>query len=121
MDAAINGNPVARVLLEIYRPIAKTSINVPAGILIDLLYGFGLASIFLMLYRCLPGANGIQKGCSFGALVWFLRVAMSVASTWMMLQVPFDALLYLLATGMAEMLVLGLVYGLLLSPRSGSA
>lgn len=117
MDGLINGNPFARRLFEVYEPIARTSINVPAGLVIDLLYGFGLAATFLVLYRCLPGSTGVPKGCSFGLLVWLLRVVMSVVSTWMTLQVPFEALLYVLTTGLIEMLVLGCFYGLFLSPK----
>ena len=32
MDGFINANPLARRLYEVYQPIAKTSINVPAGV-----------------------------------------------------------------------------------------
>ena len=116
LDGLINANPLARRLNEIYKPIAKTSLNVPAGVLIDLIYGFAMAGIFLLLYSSLPGDIGIVKGISFATLAWFFRVVMSVASNWMMYKVSKSTLLYSLFTGLGEMLILGLLYGLFLKP-----
>jgi len=116
MDAVINANPLARKLLEVYKPIAKTSLNVPLGIVIDLVYGFVMAGIFLLLYTALPGETGLVKGISFTILAWFFRVVMSVASNWMMYKVPGKTLVYTLLTGLGEMLVLGIIYGLFLKP-----
>ncbi len=116
MDGLINANPWATRLLAVYKPIAKNSINAPAGIVIDLAYGFILAGVFLLLYASLPGDTGLVKGISFVLLVWFLRVVMAAASTWMMFTVPVPTLLYQLATGLGDMLVLGVLYGLTLQP-----
>jgi len=81
MDGVINANPLAQRLYEVYKPIAKTSLNLPAGIVIDLIYGFVMAGVFLLLYRSLPGGAGLVKGLSFALLVWFFRVVMGVASS----------------------------------------
>lgn len=116
MDGLINGNPLAQRLYEVYKPIAKTSINAPAGIGIDLIYGFLMAGIFLLLYKSLPGEAGLVKGMSYALLVWFFRVAMQVASSWMMFKVPGSALIYTLITGLGELLILGILYGLTLKP-----
>ncbi len=116
LDGLINANPVANRLYEVFKPIARTSLNFVAGILIDLVYGFILAGLFLLLYPSLPGVAGLVKGISFALLVWFLRVAMSVASQWMMYKVPGKTLLYSLGAGLGEMLILGLLYGLTLQP-----
>jgi hypothetical protein len=116
LDGALNANPLAQRLFEVYKPIARTSINPIAGIVIDLAYGFIMAGVFLLLYKSLPGATGLLKGVSFAVLVWFFRVVMSVASQWMMFQVPVEASLYSLAAGLGEMLVLGVLYGLTLKP-----
>lgn len=116
MDGLINANPWATRLLAVYKPLAKDTINAPAGIVIDLAYGFILAGIFLLLYAGLLGDTGLVKGISFALLVWFFRVVMSVASTWLMLTVPVQTLLYTLLTGLGEMLVLGVLYGLALRP-----
>ncbi|MCF7826423.1 MAG: hypothetical protein K9N29_07205 [Candidatus Marinimicrobia bacterium] len=114
MDALINANSLARKLYQVYQPLAKTSINPVAGLAIDLLYGFILAGLFLMLFKSLPGDSGLLKGISFGLMVWFLRVVMYVASQWMMYEVPGSLLIYMLATGLLEMLILGLLFGLTL-------
>lgn len=116
LDGVINANPLAQRLFEVYRPIARTSINVALGVGIDLIYGFVLAGLFWLLYPGLPGAVGWVKGLSFAGLVWFCRVVMSAASTWIMFKVPASALLYTLVTGLGEMLILGLLYGLTLNP-----
>ncbi len=116
LDGLINANPLATRLYAVYKPIAKTALNVPAGILIDLAYGFALAGIFVVLYDSLPGGTGLLKGASFAGVAWFLRVAMSVASSWMMYKVPGRTLLYTLLAGLGEMLILGLIYGAFLEP-----
>ncbi len=116
MDGLINANPLAQKLYEVYKPITKTSLNVPAGVVIDLVYGFAMAGIFLLLYKSLPGEAGLVKGTSFAIFAWFFRVVMYVASQWMMFNVPIGALLYTLITGLCEMLVLGILYGLTLKP-----
>ena len=116
LDSLINANPFARRLYEVYKPIAKTSINIPLGILLDLVYGFIMAGVFLLLYTSLPSEIGLVKGISFAFLAWFFRVVMSVASNWMMFKVPVATLLYTLLTGLGEMLILGVIYGFFLKP-----
>jgi hypothetical protein len=116
LDGLINVNPLAQSLYEVYKPIAKTSINALAGITIDLIYGFVMAGVFLLLYQSLPGEVGLVKGVCFAILIWFFRVVMYVASQWVMFNVPVNALLYTLVTGLGEMLILGILYGLTLKP-----
>ena len=116
LDGLINANPIANKLYEIYKPIAKTSVNFVVGVIIDLVYGFILAALFLLVYPSLPGEVGFVKGVSFALMVWFFRVVMSVASQWMMFTVPLKALLYTLLAGLSEMLILGMIYGLALQP-----
>ena len=118
LDGVINANPLAQRLYQVYKPIAKTSINPLAGIMIDLVYGFVMAGVFLLLYKSLPGETGLVKGTSFGFLVWFFRVVMYAASQWVMFKVPIEALLYSLVTGLGEMLILGVLYGLTLKPAT---
>jgi hypothetical protein len=118
LDGVINANPLAQRLYEVYKPISRTSINLLAGILIDLVYGFIMAGVFLLLYSSLPGETGFVKGVSFALLVWFFRVVMSAASQWVMYKVPVAALLYSLVAGLGEMLILGVLYGLTLKPTA---
>lgn len=114
MDALINANPLGQRLNAVYAPVMKKDINAAAGIAIDLAYGFVIAGVFVMLAGSLPGDSGLTKGLALGLGIWFFRVVMSVATTWMTHRVPASLLAYQLATGLAEMLVLGGFVGLLL-------
>ncbi len=116
MDGLISANPIGVGLYAVYKPIARTSPNISAGVLADLVYGFLLAAVFLLLYPSLPGDNGLVKGISFAVLLWLLRVVMYAASHWVMFNVPETTLVYILITGLVEMFVLGLLYGLTLTP-----
>lgn len=116
LDGLINANPLAQRLLAVYKPIARTFINPLGGIAIDLVYGFVMAGVFLLLYQSLPGETGLIKGLSFAVLVWFFRVVMSAASQWVMFNVPVETLIYTLVAGLGEMLILGGLYGLTLKP-----
>jgi len=116
LDGVINANPFAQRLFAVYSPILKKSANSPAGIMIDLAYGFIMAAVFLLLFNSLPGSSGALKGLCFGLLLWFFRVVMSAASNWMMFEIPAGLVVYTLLTGLGEMLLLGLFYGLTLKP-----
>jgi len=118
LDGVINANPLAQRLYEVFKPMARTSINPLAGMAIDLVYGFIMAGLFLLLYNSLPGETGLVKGVSFAILVWFFRVVMSTASQWIMYNVPVETSLYSLIAGLVEMLILGVLYGLTLKPAS---
>jgi hypothetical protein len=120
MDGLINANPLARRLFEVYSPIARDTINVPAGVAIDLVYGFVMAGVFILLYRSLPGKTGPVKGLSYACLLWFFRVVMYAASQWMILVVSGAAVLYIIATGLVEMIILGFLFGLTLKPTGAS-
>ena len=116
MDGVIHANPLAQKLFEVYRPIARTSLNVVAGSLIDLAYGFILAAVFLIIYEGLPGHSGIVKGLSYALMIWFFRVVMYAASTWITYNVPIQTIGYSLFAGLLEMLVLGILFGITLKP-----
>lgn len=118
LDGVINANPIARRLFAVYQPVARKSVNVTAGILIDLVYGFVLAGLFLLLYTSLPGGTGLLKGLSFGLILWFLRVVMYAVTQWMTINLPGNAFLYIIFSGLLEMLTLGVLYGLALKPWS---
>jgi hypothetical protein len=49
LDGVIHANPLAQRLYQVYQPIARTSIDPLAGIMIDLVYGFVMAGVFLLL------------------------------------------------------------------------
>jgi hypothetical protein len=44
LDGLIHANPLARRLYEVFRPLVRSSINVSAGVAIDLMYGFAMAT-----------------------------------------------------------------------------
>jgi hypothetical protein len=114
LDGLINGNPFALKLMECYKPIAKNTINIPAGLLIDLFYGFMISGIFIVILPVLPTNSGIIKGMTYGLGMWFFRVLMGVVSNWMMFNIPVETLLYLLFAGLFEMIILGIFNGYLL-------
>jgi hypothetical protein len=118
MDGVMNANPIAQRLNEVYKPIARTSLNIVAGVAIDLVYGFIMTAVFLLLYTSLPGESGIVKGLSYAILVWFFRVVMSAASTWLMFTVPSRTLVYNLSAGLVEILAIGTLFGLTLHPQA---
>jgi hypothetical protein len=115
LDGVLNANPLAQKLFAAYKPIARPSVNAVAGIVIDLVYGFVMAGLFLLLYAGIPG-DGWVKGMSFALIAWFFRVAMSAASQWVMFTLPLGAIVYTLFAGLLEMVVIGLVYGFCLKP-----
>jgi len=118
LDGVLNANPLARSLFDVYQPIARTSINVVAGMIIDLMYGFVLAGMFMLLSPALPGSSGLVKGLGFAAGLWFVRVVMGAASTWIMFNIPARTIAYVTAAGLAEMLALGILYGVTLVPEA---
>jgi hypothetical protein len=114
MDGLINGNSYASKLMECYKPIARQSVNVPIGVLIDLIYGFIISGIFIVIMPALPTESGFIKGITYGLGMWFFKVLMGVISSWMMYTIPCRTLIYLLLTGLLEMIVLGVLNGLII-------
>ena len=102
LDGVINASPLAQRLFEVYKPIARKSINPIADAAIDLVYGFVMAGVFLLLYHSLRGATGPLKAVSFACLAWFFRVVMYAASQWVRFNVPAQALLYSVGAGIAR-------------------
>jgi hypothetical protein len=116
LDGVLNANPLAQRLVECYKPIARESVNAGARIAIDLAYGFVLAGLFLLLWPSPPG-SAVLKGVSFGLIAWFFRVVMGVAGQWVVFKIPGWTLVYTLAAGLVEMVLLGVLYGLRLRVR----
>lgn len=116
LDAVINANHLAQRLYAAYRPVMRASANAGLGITLDLVFGLTMAFLFVALTPAFPD-HWLTKGLAFGVIAWFFRVVMSAASQIVMFQVSLSATLYTLATGLAEMLLLGLLYAVLLRPR----
>ncbi len=116
LDGLINANPLAQRLYAPYRPIMRPSINAPLGLAFDFVCGIVMAFLFVRLAPALPGGWS-ARGVAFGLIAWFFRVAMGAASQTVMFQLPGSTIAYGLVTGLVEMVILGLLYGLLLTPR----
>ena len=86
------------------------------GVALDVAFGLAMAILFVALTPALP-IGWLAKGLAFGLIAWFFRVVMSAASNFVMFQIPAATTIYTLATGLAEMLLLGLLYAVLLRPR----
>lgn len=114
LDGLINANPYAQKFFEVYKPIAKSSVNIFLGFGIDILYGFVMAGVFLLLYKSLPGTTPLLKGVSFGLIVSFFSVATHVFSQLVMFKVPANALVYMFLTGLLEMLIVSVFLSLTL-------
>jgi hypothetical protein len=76
------------------------------GLIFELINGFMLALIFAVIHPSLPG-QGWAKGISYGLLVWGLRVVMWAFSTYLMFDVPATSIAVTVATGLVEVLILG--------------
>lgn len=114
LDGLINANPFAAKLHEVYRPIARPKINIPAGFVIDIFYGFVMTGCFILLAPSLPGQTHMLKGLSYALVLWFFRVFMYGLSHWMMYEISIGVLMYTILSGLIEMIALGLFYGLTL-------
>ena len=116
LDALINANPFAQRLFTAYKPIMRENINAALGSVIDVIYGFVMAGIFLVLMDSLPGSSMIVKGLSYGLLMWFFRVVMHAATHYVMFKVDMKLVAYTLVTGFVEMMILGVFFGAFLKP-----
>ena len=114
LDGLINANPYAQKLFEVYKPIAKSSVNIVLGFGIDILYGFVMTCLFFLLYKSLPGQTAILKGFGYGLIVAFFSVVMHVFSQLVMFKVPANALIYMFLTGLVEILIVSIYISLTL-------
>ena len=110
LDALLNANPIARRLSAAYAPIARDRLNLVPAVAIDLLLGLVMAGIFILLRGSFPGGPVVGAAICFGLLAWFFRVLMNALSQWLMFNVPVTTHLYVIATGLLEMLALGFFY-----------
>lgn len=93
----------------------RKNINAVLGIGIDLAYGFIMAGIFILLFDSFPGDTALLKGLSFGLVMWFFRVVMYGATQFVMFTISPSLLLYILLSGLLEMMILGAFFGLTLN------
>jgi hypothetical protein len=78
------------------------------GLVFELINGFMLAVVYAVIHPSLPG-RGWKKGISYGLLVWGLRVVMGAFSTYMMTDMSPISIAITGATGLIEVMILGIV------------
>jgi hypothetical protein len=78
------------------------------ALLFEVINGFMLALIYAVIHTVLPG-QGWVKGISYGLIVWGLRVVMWAFSTYVMTNMPPTQIGINVATGLVEVLILGIV------------
>lgn len=86
-------------------PIWKTSPNILAGLIFDLINGFILAAVYTIVYNGIPGF-GWKKGLNYGVFVGLFRVVMSSFSTIVMYNIPLTLVITSLITGYFEIIIL---------------
>ena len=90
--------------------------NLAPAIAVDLVYGFIIAGLYLLLYQALPGSTGLVKAVAFAVILWILRVVMGALGHWVMFDVPASSHVYDMAAGLIEMLVISVACALMLGP-----
>jgi len=112
LDGLINGNPIAIKRYEVFKPISRNRINIPVGIISDIVYGFIINGLFIVLYNSIPGDIALIKGVVFTGIIWIFRVLMNSVSQWMMFNIPIKTILYSLISGLLEMTIIGIIVGI---------
>ncbi len=117
LDAILNANPIAQGAYAAFAPLARSELVLLPAVTIDVVYGFVLCAVFVGVQGGLPGRTPLSKGVSFGLLVWFFRVIMGAAAQWVMFDIPAVTVAYSVGAGLVEMLVIGVLVGLLTLPE----
>lgn len=113
LDWIVYANPMVKNLKNIYEPVSRGLIHVTANFFIDIIYGIILCVFYLLLYNSLPG-YGIVKGLIYGILMWFLRIAILTFTQWMVYTTSIGAIIYMVFAGLIEMIIIGVLIGLLI-------
>jgi len=91
--------------------IFKTAPSIRAGLLFDVLNGFILVTVFMVIQEGLPGGL-IVKGIYFGFIVGLFRVLMNAFSSYVMYNIPPTLLIYSSLVWYVEIIVLGVLTSL---------
>ncbi len=92
-------------------PIWRNPPNIAAGAVFDIINGFILAGIFMVMYKGIPG-SGWRKGANFGIIVGLLRTVMSSFSALVMYATPAEVVMIQLVSGYAEIVILCVILSL---------
>jgi len=91
-----------------YLPIWQTPPNVIAGIVFDIINGFIVVGIFIIIKDGIP-KEGWKKGAYYGAIMGIFRVVMFTFTIVVLLNVPILIVMLNLIAGFVESLILGIV------------
>ncbi len=103
MISSISTSPIFSPYSDL--PIWKTPPDILAGVIFDLINGFILVAVYMMIYNGIPG-YGWKKGLNYGIIVGLFRVVMPSFSTIVMYTIPFTLVIASLVTGYIEIVIL---------------
>jgi len=106
MIIAISTSPIFSPYSDL--PIWKTPPNILAGTIFDLINGFILAAVYMMIYNGIPGF-GWKKGLNYGIIVGLFRVVMTSFSTIVMYNIPLTLVITSFVTGFIEIMTLCII------------
>jgi hypothetical protein len=101
-------------LYALYSDLAiwKTPPNILVGTIFDIINGFILVGVYMVLYIGIPGL-GWKKGLTYGIIVDLFRVVMMTFSSIVMLDIPLLLVVVSLVTGYIEIIVLCVILALI--------
>ena len=103
MIIAISTSPIFSPYSDL--PIWKTPPDILAGLIFDLINGFILLAVYIIIYNGIPGF-GWKKGLNYGIIVGLFRVVMTSFSTIVMYTIPFTLVITSLVIGYIEIVIL---------------
>ncbi len=89
-------------------PIWKTPPNILAGLFFDLINGFILVAVYVIIYNGISGF-GWKKGLYYGLIVGLFRVVMMSFSSIVMYNIPLRLVITSLITGYIEIAILCII------------
>lgn len=87
--------------------------------LLNIILAIAFAFIYALFEKELPG-KGIQKGLSFGVIVWIVGPIPALATMYLMMNIAVGALVYFTLQSLFEWLVYGMVISLMYRTNNGS-
>ncbi|MEA2075277.1 MAG: hypothetical protein U9O85_06040 [Euryarchaeota archaeon] len=106
MLIAISTSPIFAPYSDL--PIWKTPPNILAGLFFDLINGFILVAVYVIIYNGIPGF-GWKKGLYYGLIVGLFRVVMMSFSSIVMYNIPLKLVITSLITGYIEIAILCII------------
>ena len=98
--------------------IWKTPPNITAGLVFDLINGFIIVAVYMVIYNGIPG-SGWQKGINYGIIVGLFRVVMTSFSSIVMYNIPLILVVTSLITGYIEIVILCVILAVIYEKLRG--